>query len=103
VSLLPTHAEGLSQTMLESMALGKPMLASNAGGIPDVIRDGVNGRLLPRHDAEAWARALEDVLGDPAYAARLAEAGRRTAREEYSLERTVARTIAVYEDVLRER
>ena len=103
VSLLPTHAEGLSQTMLESMALGKPMLASNAGGIPDVIRDGVNGRLLPRHDAAAWARALEDVLGDPAYAARLAEAGRRTAREEFSIERTVARTIAVYEDVLRER
>jgi glycosyltransferase involved in cell wall biosynthesis len=89
--------------MLESMALGKPILASNLGGIPDVIRDEVNGRLLPPEDSEAWARAIEQVLGDPAYAARLAEAGRRTAREEFSIERTVARTIAVYEDVLRER
>jgi glycosyltransferase involved in cell wall biosynthesis len=102
-SLLPSRVEGLSQAMLESMALGKPMLASNLGGSADVIRDGVNGRLLPPDDPLAWARALEEVLGDPAYAARLAEAGRRTAREEFSLERTVARTIAVYEDVLRER
>jgi glycosyltransferase involved in cell wall biosynthesis len=103
VSLLPSSAEGISQAMLESMALGKPMLASDTGGTPDVIRDGVNGRLLPPYDPAAWARALEEVLRDPAYAARLAEAGRRTAREEFSLERTVARTIAVYEDVLRER
>jgi glycosyltransferase involved in cell wall biosynthesis len=103
VSLLPSNVEGLSQTMLESMALGKPMLASNLGGIPDVIRAEVNGRLLPPEDPVAWARAIEQVLGDPAYAARLAEAGRRTAREEFSIERTVARTIAVYEDVLRER
>jgi len=103
VSLLSSRIDGLSQTMLESMALGKPMLASNLGGFRDVIRDGVNGLLLPPNEPEAWARAIDEVLGDPAYAARLAEAGRRTAREEFSIERTVARTIAVYEDVLRER
>ena len=84
MSLLSSRIDGLSQTMLESMALGKPMLASNLGGFRDVIRDGVNGLLLPPDEPEAWARAIDEVLGDPAYAARLAEAGRRTAREEYS-------------------
>ena len=102
VVLLPSRIEGLSQALLEAMALGKPVLASDAAGNPDLIREGVDGRLVAPLDPAAWARALEETLGDPAGAARLAEAGRRTAREEFSLQRTVERTLAVYRDVLAE-
>jgi glycosyltransferase involved in cell wall biosynthesis len=100
--LLPSRIEGLSQALLEAMALGLPVLASDAAGNPDLIREGVNGRLVAALDPAAWARALDEMLGDPAGAARLAEAGRRTAREEFSLERTVERTLAVYRAVLSE-
>jgi glycosyltransferase involved in cell wall biosynthesis len=100
VVLLPSRIEGLSQALLEAMALGKPVLASDAAGNPDLVREGVNGRLVPPLDATAWARALEEALAHPVESARLAAAGRRTAREEFSLARTVERTHAVYREVL---
>jgi len=91
--LLPSRMEGLSQSLLEAMALGKPVVASAAGGNLDLIRDGVNGRLVPPRDRGAWARVIEELLSSPAAAKRLGEAARYTAREEYTLERTVEHTV----------
>ena len=98
--LLPSRMEGLSQSLLEAMALGKPVVASAAGGNLDLIRDGVNGRLVPPRDRGAWARVIEELLSSPAGAERLGEAARHTAREEYTLERTVERTVRLYCSVL---
>ncbi|HVQ46600.1 MAG TPA: glycosyltransferase family 4 protein, partial [Gemmatimonadales bacterium] len=98
--LLPSRMEGLSQSLLEAMALGKPVVASAAGGNLDLIRDGVNGRLVPPRDRGAWARVIEELLSSPAGAERLGEAARYTAREEYTLERTVERTVRLYCSVL---
>jgi glycosyltransferase involved in cell wall biosynthesis len=98
--LLPSRIEGLSQALLEAMALGKPVLASDAGGNPDLITAEVDGLLVPALDAAAWAEAIDRVLGAPALAARLGGAARHTARETFSLDRTVARTLAVYHSVL---
>jgi len=98
--LLPSRIEGLSQALLEAMALGKPVLASDAGGNPDLITAGVDGLLVPALDAAAWAQAIDRVLGDPGLAARLGVAARHTARETFSLDGTVARTLAVYQSVL---
>jgi len=101
--LLPARFEGTSQALLEAMALGKPILASRAGGIPDTIEDGVTGRLLPPLDAGAWAAAIEQALAEPEAMAGMASRARRVAREEYSLDRTVARTRALYEEVVAAR
>jgi glycosyltransferase involved in cell wall biosynthesis len=98
--LLASRIEGLSQALLEAMALGKPVLASDAGGNPDLITTEVDGLLVPALDAAAWAGAIDRVLGDPALAAHLGGAARRTARETFSLDRTVARTLAVYRSLL---
>ena len=98
--LLPSRMEGLSQSLLEAMALGKPVVASAAGGNLDLIRDGVNGRLVPPRDRGAWARVIEELLSSPAGAERLGEAARYTAREEYTMERTVERTVRLYCSVL---
>jgi glycosyltransferase involved in cell wall biosynthesis len=98
--LLPSRMEGLSQSLLEAMALGKPVVASAAGGNLDLIRDGVNGRLAPPKDSAAWARIIEEILARPEASRRLGEAARHTARETYSLERTVERTAELYRSVL---
>jgi L-malate glycosyltransferase len=100
VVLLPSRIEGLSQALLEAMALGKPVLASDAGGNPDLITADVDGVLVPALDPGAWAEAIDRVLGDAGLAARLGGAARHTARETFSLDRTVARTLAVYQSVL---
>jgi L-malate glycosyltransferase len=101
VALLPSRMEGFSQALLEAMALGKPVIASAAAGNLDLITDGVDGLLVPPTEPAAWAGAIERVLSDPGLAARLGDAGRRTARGTYALDRTVERTAALYREVLR--
>ncbi|MBA3894865.1 MAG: glycosyltransferase family 4 protein [Gemmatimonadales bacterium] len=96
VALLPSRMEGLSQSLLEAMALGKPVIASAAGGNPDLIRHETDGLIVPPLDPAAWAAAIERLLADPALAAALGEAARHTARVTFSLDRTVTRTLELY-------
>lgn len=96
VVLLPSRMEGFSQSLLEAMALGKPVAASAAGGNPELVTQGTDGLLVPPLDPAAWAAAIERLLGDAAFAAGLGSAARHTARERFSLDRTVAGTLDVY-------
>ncbi len=100
VVLLPSRIEGFSQALLEAMALGKPVIASDAGGNPELIRHEADGLLVPPLDPAAWAAAIDRVLGDPLLATRLGGAATRTARETFALERTVERTLALYREVV---
>ena len=95
--LLPSRTEGLSQALLEAMALGRPVVASAAGGNLDLVRDGSDGLLVRPLDPGAWAAAIERLLRDPALAAALGGAARRTARETFALRHTVERTLALYQ------
>ena len=98
--MLPSQSEGLSQALLEGMALGKPVIASAATGNLEVVTDRVNGRLVEPWDPHAWALAIDELLGDPERAGRLAAAGRETARVTFALEHTIRGTARLYEDVL---
>jgi glycosyltransferase involved in cell wall biosynthesis len=98
--LLPSRLEGLSQSLLEAMALGKPVIASGSSGNLDLVTDGVDGRLVDPGDPASWAAAIEELLQDAAGAARLGESARRTAREKFSLDHTVARTAELYRSLL---
>src|SRR5437773_1501305 len=100
---LPSRIEGLSQTLLEAMALGLPVVASDYGGNPDLVRSGETGLLVPPLDPAAWARALARLLGDAGLARRLARAGRELVRREFTLEGTAARTEAIYREALARR
>src|SRR5947209_6988707 len=100
---LPSRIEGMSQTLLEAMALGLPVVASDYGGNPDLVRSGETGLLIPPLDPAAWARALTRLFGDAGLARRLARAGRELVRREYTLERTAARTEAIYREALARR
>lgn len=99
--LLPSRIEGLSQTLLEAMALGIPVAASRAGGNPELLAHGARGRLVEPLDAAGWAAAVEAMLHDAPTTRALAAAGRAAARQEYALERTVERTRALYEELAR--
>jgi glycosyltransferase involved in cell wall biosynthesis len=100
--LLPSRSEGLSQGLLEAMALGKPVIASAATGNLEVVTDGVDGRLVAPRDPAAWAAAIEDLLCDNRTASELGTAARVTARERFSLARTIDLTLSLYRSVLGE-
>jgi len=95
---LPSRIEGLSQSLLEAMALGLPVVASDAGGNSDLVTDGRTGLLVPPLDPAAWAAALTRVLGEPGNAAQLAAAGRALVRRDFTIARTAERTEAVYRE-----
>ncbi len=103
LAALPSRMEGLSQSLLEAMALGLPVVASDAGGNSDLVRSGETGLLVPPLEPAAWAEALERLLGDGGQARRLAQAGRALVRREFTLERTGERTEAVYREALARR
>ncbi|HEV8303605.1 MAG TPA: glycosyltransferase family 4 protein [Gemmatimonadales bacterium] len=100
---LPSRIEGLSQALLEAMALGLPVIASEAGGNPDLVTSGETGLLVPPLDPAAWARALDRVLSDGAFRARIGRAGRELVRRDFTLERTAERTEAVYREAVERR
>src|SRR5437870_3082247 len=97
------RVEGLSQALLEAMALGLPVMASDAGGNPELISSGETGLLVASLDPAAWAAALDRVLGDEALARRIARAGQTLVRRMYTMEHTAARTEAVYREALARR
>lgn len=101
LALLPSRMEGLSQALLEAMGLGLPVIASGSSGNLDLITDAVDGRLVEPLAPGAWAAAIDSLLTHPTRAAALGAAARRTARERFSLEHTVARTLALYEEIQR--
>ncbi|MFL6263071.1 MAG: glycosyltransferase family 4 protein [Thermoanaerobaculia bacterium] len=81
--VIPSTYEGMPLVVVEAMDAGVPIVASAVSGIPEVVEDGETGWLVPPEDPEALARALEEVLADPAEARRRGEAGRRRAAERY--------------------
>src|SRR2546425_7263371 len=103
VSALPSRIEGLSIALLEAMALGLPVVASDAGGNRDVVISGDTGLLVPPLDSNAWARTLARVLDDRELAGRLARNGQALVRRDFTLERSAEGTEAVYREALRRR
>jgi glycosyltransferase involved in cell wall biosynthesis len=98
--VLSTHQEGLPLVILEAMAQEKPFVATRVGGIPEVVRDGDTGLLVPHGDADALATALLSLLDDPSLAARLAERAKALVRGEFSLASFRQRSRALYRSLL---
>lgn len=98
--VLPSLSEGISNTILEAMMTGLPIVATNVGGNAELIEGGMTGTLVPPANSEMLARAILAYYHDPAMARRHARTAQRVAIERFSLERMVAEYSTLYEDLL---
>jgi glycosyltransferase involved in cell wall biosynthesis len=100
LSVLSSQFEGLPISLLEAMALGRPVVATNVGGVSEVVTDGVEGFLVDPLDPAQLADKILALLRDPELRQRLSENARRRVREKFSIQSMVTRTEALYRQVL---
>jgi glycosyltransferase involved in cell wall biosynthesis len=100
VAVSASHAEGISNSILEAMALRLPIVATAVGGTPEIVRERVNGYLVPPGAPAAMARRLVDLLSDAQLRRRMGERGRRIVEREFSLAQMRASYDALYEDLI---
>jgi glycosyltransferase involved in cell wall biosynthesis len=98
VAVLPSYREALGLAVLEAMALGRPVVATNVGGIPEMVEHERTGLLVPPHDAVALADAIVRMLTDHPLADTLARAGRDLVHERFCIERMVEATQTLYDE-----
>jgi glycosyltransferase involved in cell wall biosynthesis len=88
--------EGLGTSLLDAMACARPIVATRAGGIPEIVEDGVQGLLVEPRDHRAMARAIVALLRDEPRRREMGEAGSERVRTRFTVERMVEQTAAVY-------
>jgi glycosyltransferase involved in cell wall biosynthesis len=97
---LASDAEGVPMAILEAMALGRPVVATDVGGVSEAVESGVTGLLVPTNDEAALAAAFLELVADPGLRRRLGEKGRQRYREGFGVDRMVEEYAQVFEDVL---
>jgi glycosyltransferase involved in cell wall biosynthesis len=100
VLVLPSLRDGLPNTLLEGMACERAIVATTAGGIPDAIADGENGRLVAPGDTSALATVLIDLIDDAECRQRLGYAARATVLRDFTLEQELEKNLALYQKLL---
>jgi glycosyltransferase involved in cell wall biosynthesis len=96
ISVLPSHEEGFSNVVLESMAAGLPVVATRVGGNPEAIIDGTTGWLVPPHNPKELANKIVDLLNDPQKAKRWGELGKIRIKENFLVEMMVEGHLKLY-------
>jgi glycosyltransferase involved in cell wall biosynthesis len=100
IFVLPSLSEGLSIALLEAMAAGKPVVATNVGGNPELVVDGETGYSVPPRDADALATKLRSLLVDKCRAKKLGENGRKRVQQKFSLQAMADNYQRLYEECL---
>jgi glycosyltransferase involved in cell wall biosynthesis len=102
-ALTSESSEGVPQSVLQYQAMARPVVGTAAGGIPEVIEDGVTGLLCPVNDAEAVAEAMTRLLDDPDLARRVGAAGRRRIERKHSLDAMADATLDLYRGIVQRK
>jgi glycosyltransferase involved in cell wall biosynthesis len=101
VFVMPSHFEGGPTSVLEAMAMGKAVVATNVGMVPEVIRDGIDGIIVPPADAGAMATSIRGLVRDGARREALGAAARAKAQSDFSVDLMVERYLALFAEHLR--
>jgi glycosyltransferase involved in cell wall biosynthesis len=102
IFVFPSVQEGLGTSILDAMALYKPVVATRAGGIPEIVQDGITGLLVPPQNSVALADAIQYLLQHPAQGKTFGAAGRQRVLQHFTAERMATRTLQVYQQLLNE-
>ncbi|MBI3802815.1 MAG: glycosyltransferase family 4 protein [Nitrospirae bacterium] len=101
IVVLTSYAnEGVPQSLLQAMAMEKPVIGTTVGGIPEVIEEGVNGYLIPPRDSDACAAKILELIQQPALRAAMGRAGRARVEKEFSFDRMLDQVETVYHAAL---
>ncbi len=100
VFVLPSLGEGISNTVLEAMATGLPVIATRVGGNPELVQDGVTGLLVPVADVPALAAAIVALVDDPARCDQMGRTAVQRVTTDFEWERTVSAYLRVYDELL---
>jgi glycosyltransferase involved in cell wall biosynthesis len=103
IFVLPSLSEGLSSSILEAMASSLPVIASNVGGIPELVRDGENGLLVAPADPAALAEAIRRLAQDPEDSLRMGRQGRKQVEDRFAMEHKILKTEELCRSLLSSR
>jgi glycosyltransferase involved in cell wall biosynthesis len=103
IFVLPSDVEGIPLSLIEAMAAGRPVIATDVPGNADVIRAPEHGILVPPRNPDALAEAIERLLSDPDRAGAIGRAGQAHVRQKFDIRGTLARIEAIYDDALAKR
>jgi len=100
ISVLSSEHEVFPNTILESFAMGKPVVATAVGGVPEIVYDGYNGFLVPPYDHIALSNAIKRILHSPTLGQRMGEEGRRIVAERFNIESLIKRREALFSSLI---
>lgn len=100
VFVMSSVQEGLGTAVMDALAMGKPVVAANSGGIPEIIRDGETGRLVAPADPAALAQGIIELLSYPEEAKRMASRGQEVVSQDFSIDVMIDKNIEVYRQLL---
>jgi len=103
IFVMPSVAEGLPNALLEAMAMGKPIVATEVGGIPEVIKNRHSGFLVPPRNPEALATAIKDLISNEQLAAKMGQAARHIVLDNLSIKAIAQKWQTLYLSILREK
>ncbi|MCK4787018.1 MAG: glycosyltransferase, partial [Desulfobacteraceae bacterium] len=98
--VLASHSEGLSCSIIEAMAAGLPVVATDVGGNCELVNNGVNGYLLPPNDPGAFAEKLHILINDDEKRQKFGKNSSKIANDKFSLDKMIAEYVSVYRELL---
>ena len=97
IIVLPSYREGLPKSLIETCAIGRPIITTDVPGCREVVVEGENGFMVEKNAVESLAERMEQLINDPELRIKMGKAGRKKAEAEFSIENVLDKTFAIYE------